>query len=327
MASITSVISLFILLLVTYCYSIPIKPENGILTPTDEFTTGKTIVDHENKINMQLMTDDELKGVPNIHKQRIFDEHTPVEFTTVDPLKIHSQRVFKEHDSDELTTVHPVGFDSKRKFDEHDSDEHTTVDSLKIHSQRILKEHDSDEFTTVHPVESHSKRKFDEHDSDEFTTVRPVGSDSKRKFNEHDSDEVTTPDQSDLVAHPSRTFEETTSPMISTFDKNDKHGVDGELLATMESTTEFNKRAMKINDDHSEELSTVLPRAFMENEHEFEMTTVPGSSFSSSADSFDKMSVLLNNGQPIVQTKRLTDPVPIIPGQNQQVIEKKKSNN
>jgi len=62
-------ISLFVLLLATYCYSVPI--ERRVDSSKEiELTTGITIVDHENKINMRLMTDEESTDVPNIHKER-----------------------------------------------------------------------------------------------------------------------------------------------------------------------------------------------------------------------------------------------------------------
>ena len=47
-------ISLFVVLLATYCYSVPVTKPIDITTPEYEFTTGKTIIDNENKINMHV---------------------------------------------------------------------------------------------------------------------------------------------------------------------------------------------------------------------------------------------------------------------------------
>jgi hypothetical protein len=47
-------ISFVVVLLATYCYSIPIEPRPTHLTPEYEFTTGQTIVDRTDKINMHV---------------------------------------------------------------------------------------------------------------------------------------------------------------------------------------------------------------------------------------------------------------------------------
>ena len=57
MASKTSVISLFVLVLATYCYSLPIDNQylsSTLPTPSNEFSTGITIVDHDVKVNMRV---------------------------------------------------------------------------------------------------------------------------------------------------------------------------------------------------------------------------------------------------------------------------------
>jgi hypothetical protein len=343
MASITSVISLFVLLLVTYCYSVPIKPQSGSPKPIDEFTTGKTIVDNEDRITMRLLSDEESTGVPNIHKPRKFSEHSSEEHTTVDPLGLHSprgfnehynphrphsSRGFNEHSSEELTTVGQSGSHSPRKLNEHSSEELTTVGQSGFHSPRKLNEHSSEELTTVGQSGFHSPRKFNEHSSEELTTVGESGSHSPRTLKEHDSEEATTSGKNEQVARPSRISEDSSSPKALRFvpslcGKNEQLCSGGESLATMDLSAQFNQRAMKISGDHSEELSTVSPRDFIENERDFELTTNVGQSFSSSADSFGKMTGLLNNGQ----SKGLTESTTNNPDQNQQIIEKEKSNN
>jgi hypothetical protein len=94
MASITSVISLFVLLAI-YCNSLPVEDKfKGVTVPTTnfEFTTGKTIVDNEDKITMHLLSDDESTGVPKIHPPREYDEHEHYEFTT--PAHSESHDIF-----------------------------------------------------------------------------------------------------------------------------------------------------------------------------------------------------------------------------------------
>jgi len=76
MASITSVISVVVLLLVTYSYSIPVYHVSEFSTPDYEFTTGQTIVSHENIVNMQLVNEDESTVVPSIHTPRSFEVTT-----------------------------------------------------------------------------------------------------------------------------------------------------------------------------------------------------------------------------------------------------------
>jgi hypothetical protein len=80
MASITSIISLFVVLF-AYCYSLPVAPQSSSSTPKYEFTTtGKTIVNYDNKMNMELVPDKESTG--RIHKSRASDEHMMVDSTT-----------------------------------------------------------------------------------------------------------------------------------------------------------------------------------------------------------------------------------------------------
>jgi len=69
MASITSVISLFVLLLATYCCSLPIDQPSGKPTPGHGMNIGQSQIDHENKVNMHLVADGESHNVPNTHKE------------------------------------------------------------------------------------------------------------------------------------------------------------------------------------------------------------------------------------------------------------------
>jgi len=58
MTSITSVISFFILLLVTYSYSAPIEQKYETSTANYKFTSGKTTINEGVKVKKQMMSDD-----------------------------------------------------------------------------------------------------------------------------------------------------------------------------------------------------------------------------------------------------------------------------
>jgi hypothetical protein len=91
MASITSVISFFVLL-ATFCNSLPVENQfKSTTAPTThfEFTTGKTIVDNEDKITMHLLSDEESTGVPKILPPRVYDEHEHYEYTTPAHSELH----------------------------------------------------------------------------------------------------------------------------------------------------------------------------------------------------------------------------------------------
>jgi hypothetical protein len=91
MASITSVISFFVLL-ATFCNSLPVEDRfKSTTVPTThfEFTTGKTIVDNEDKITMHLLSDEESTGVPKILPPRVYDEHEHYEYTTPAHSELH----------------------------------------------------------------------------------------------------------------------------------------------------------------------------------------------------------------------------------------------
>jgi hypothetical protein len=76
-------------LLATYCYSIPIEPRPTHLTPEYEFTTGQTIVDRTDKINMHLVSSEEAGHLPNIHKERSVMFEDKDEYTTSHPFEHH----------------------------------------------------------------------------------------------------------------------------------------------------------------------------------------------------------------------------------------------
>jgi hypothetical protein len=54
MASITSVISFFVFSLFTYSYAAPVVKEYSNTSPSYEFTTGTTMVQHEGSVDMKV---------------------------------------------------------------------------------------------------------------------------------------------------------------------------------------------------------------------------------------------------------------------------------
>jgi len=274
MASITSVISLFVLLF-AYCYSVPVVPQTGSSTPKYEFTTttttGKTIVNHDNKMNMELVPDKE--STDRIHKSRTSDKNMMVDTTT--PLDMeHVTRPTRG--SDEF-------FDSSSPMTS------------------------TYEYSTTENDESHVTRELD----DSFYS---------------------------------------SSPMTSTYEYSttDKHGLRGFLPTTMETSTEFQQRAIKSDMEFEGESTT---RAFPEKEVESDMkpvrpSFVKSSSYkrptkmvtkdeskpepSSSVDSFGRMTGYLDSKRPedrsttpvydettprpFVKTEEFRKTVSIIPG-------------
>jgi len=84
MASITSVISIFVLLLATYCYSLPVSSPIDGSKPGLEVTTGQTMGDHENNAHLHLATEEELKKMPNIHRPQASAERDSGETATTE---------------------------------------------------------------------------------------------------------------------------------------------------------------------------------------------------------------------------------------------------
>jgi hypothetical protein len=137
MSSIKSIISCFILLLITYSYSLPVEPKDEISKPFLEFTTGTTIVDNENKINMRLVPDEETSSVPDIHDKRDVEEspNEPVQVKQdgeeykrdVEESKKDVEEPTSEPVKDEREIEESTGEPNIRdERDVDDSDEHTT---------------------------------------------------------------------------------------------------------------------------------------------------------------------------------------------------------
>jgi hypothetical protein len=78
MSSKTSILSLFVLVLATCCYSLPVEDQfhsSTLPTPIHEYSTGITIVEHAVNVNMRLITPEESSDIPNIHSEHKYGEH------------------------------------------------------------------------------------------------------------------------------------------------------------------------------------------------------------------------------------------------------------
>jgi len=218
MASITSVISFFILLLATYSYSAPVVQEHDDSIPRFEFTTDTTRVERGKPVIMELVSDDESTVVPNVdHKRWTFDSSREEATTSRDMTR--PLRTVEESHSEEATT----------------SDMH--------HALRTVEESHSEEATT-----------------------------------------------SDLH-HSLRSFEDPSSSPSGESGEKRSIDIDEFMYTTMETSTDFNRRAIKpIKSQEKVETTTLFQS---ENQKKLTKEFEP----SSSADSFAKSTGLLHDGQ------------------------------
>jgi hypothetical protein len=234
-------ISFFVLLLATYCYSVPIDPRFDSTKPDHELTTGKTIVDRDDKINMHLMTDEESTGLPAIHKQRSFMDDEKVNSTTIDS---------SEHHHDHMS----------RSFMDGEKENSTTIDSSERHD--------------------HMSRSFMDVEKENSTTIDSSEhrDHMSRSFMDGEKENATTVDSSEHRDHMSRSLDDdsfSTSTIKSNWESpssaetNVHDNLNKFFLTTMESNTHFEKKAiMPVKEDSSEETSTVSKRSFPERDME-----------------------------------------------------------
>jgi len=206
MASMTTFISFFVLLLATYSYSLPLGEFFGNSTADYEFTTGHTIIDHNNTFIMHLVNEEDSTNVPTIHKVREYDEQVPVEDESISSTTPASDLELEDKEvrgfSDELFTTMESKIDfharairpsesaeefetSTSAFPEHEMT--TDVESLSTSSSEpelFTKENESsfDSFGKAtglfHEDHTEQSSTSDEHEhehhdqSDEKTTIR-----------------------------------------------------------------------------------------------------------------------------------------------------------
>jgi hypothetical protein len=122
MASITSVISLFVVLFVTYCHAVPI---GDVSTSDYEVTTDTPVFGHERRINMELTADEESTVAPHYNEKRISYGQDSEEYTTPSQFKkrdgkFHHKRTF----GDAPFTTPATDFVSEEPHDLHSSNNH-----------------------------------------------------------------------------------------------------------------------------------------------------------------------------------------------------------
>jgi len=179
MASITSIISLFVLLLVTYCHSIPVGQMYDITTPDHEFTTEKMFVERESKMNMELMND-ETTVVSD--KKRTSESLDSEERKTTRELEERDEESYKKRTSDKFDKEET----KKRTIDEREKDEtmKRTADE-RLDDKRTADEREDDKYT--------KKRTTDKREDDESYKKRTVDErdDDKREADERREDKLT----------------------------------------------------------------------------------------------------------------------------------------
>jgi len=264
MASITSVISLFVLLLATYCYSLPIDPVRDISKPIHDVTTGRTIVNNEKNGNMELVTEEGSTVVPNIDHSRS-PKHAPTS-----------------------ETPSQVGKDGKRGLnDDVTSAPETSTSETQSQVGQGGKRGLNDDVTSSSET-STLETQSEDGKNDKHGENGNVEKNGKRSLN----DDVTS------------SSETSTSETQSEDGKNDKHGENGnaekngkrslndDLSSTMESSTQSEQSAGKSNDGRpekeEEESSSKGSRSVDENEPGMQKND------ESSADSLAHITALLD---------------------------------
>jgi len=267
MASITSVISFFILL-ATFCYSLPIEDQfhtSTIPTTKIQFTTDKTIVDDAN-VNMRLISDEEATDIPKIQ----FENTTPKDVSRLsrlneDFLDTSSSSDLTQHnerfEDDFLATTMETSIQFEQrtirgdhhKLNEEEEKEFTTVET--IHNQHEV---DAIEMTTV--VEPFSTTLSVEYKS--YTYEPSTSSDSFGKYTGlliDDDDETTK--SSDHEIHSAEheddhSSEESKSEMLSKNQEITKTIaiIPGKVTRT-EIFTEISNKSFNMKQDEQKQLT------------------------------------------------------------------------
>jgi hypothetical protein len=178
MTSIASIISFFVLLLITYSYSIPVEKVHDSSTVHYEFTTDKTMVDYENTSPMPSIPGKQSTVTPNMHKKRI----NPVDIPT-------EQTIEEHHTTEESVHVHDMNrrreppIQGVRSIDDEESLRTEDVDRrCSSHKQERSVDEDDDEVTTTDVYRP--SRTFEE-TSYPSTTIKST-SDYSLSHEEHD---------------------------------------------------------------------------------------------------------------------------------------------
>jgi len=223
MASISSVISLFVLLLATYCYSAPTGE-------TFEYSTIHSVfpVEHD---SMPMTSFEATTAFPHSHNKRTKDVHTGTdsesdEYTT----EQSSLYGLKQHEQtfDDLTTSSMV----ERSYNER---KYVPTKGSKSSSYKH-------QYPSKHS--SFNQGKYNKRTIGDETTLSMV----ERSDDIHTFDDTTEESKFTTSAYQKReeadTFDFTTIEMPSE-ESNNNHNIDTDLFNTVESSTEFNVRGSR----------------------------------------------------------------------------------
>jgi hypothetical protein len=336
----TSIISFFVLLLITYSYSVPVEKIHDSSTVQYDITTDKTMVDHE------LIHGEQSTGTPNIHQKRF----NPIDIPPKQTIEEHQiyRESFRIQDIDRrpVLPIQDIGSrpvmpiqirstDDEELLITHDIDRRREppVQGRSIDDEKLLLTQDTDR-RRVPPIQGGliDDEKLLTQDTDrrrvppiqgglidneELLPAQDIDrrrepSLKVRSVDEHDSDVVTTTDVYRIL----RTFEESSFPSTtirstldysSTHEENDKRSLKDEFsVRALESSAEFNRRAIRpIIMETTNELKEEIPlitRNLSENNIETTTNIKSSSEPSSSVDSFGKMTGLLHDSSNDVST-------------------------
>jgi len=241
MASITSVISIFVLLLVTYSYAVPIGQKFDISTSNYEFTTAKTLVEHEMKTDIELTTFGESTIIPVTHTKRTSSAEHSGEYTSESHIEDHHHEIHSQSSEDLPFTTSPIH--RRNKSSEDSSEETSTMSSEKHHHKSHPKRTiEDDSFTTSENV--HHLSSLDE---DSFTTLESSIKFNSRAFPKESQEEV------DRRAESEHDLEMTTFiESLSTVEP------ESHTFETTSSVDSFGKSTGLLHDDKSEEKFTTV---------------------------------------------------------------------
>lgn len=341
MASITSVVAFLILLLATFSYSAPIGEEYGNSTSEYEYTTNQNMVDWKKPGNMRSMVDDESTSVPAIREDQSSEEndvtteyvtrssrnyedssYSPAtdrtvernyeEYTSPSSDKMNEKRLYEystssptSESSEELnhetySSPASMGMNPKRNYEE------STYPSTSESSE----ERNHERYSSPSSLKMNEKRIY------EYSTYVPTSESSEESSETYSSPSSTELNQKRSIQTPSNA------------ESNTERAVEDFLYTTLESSTEFNQRAIRPaeSDEQIDLSTTIYPQHHMDMINDTEPI--------SSAHSFVKYTGLLvdqENTTPEYETtdrpeeeesrkyssvhpERLTKTVSIIPG-------------
>jgi len=160
-------ISLFVLVLATCCYSLPVQDQFQSSTPVQEFSTGVTIVEHPVKVNMRLISPEESNDIPSYHSEHKYGEHDSEHMPTDE---VSRPTRLTEEMSSKFTTQSPLS------HHERSLNEFTTIESKTDFEERSVnsfpgQEHSLELTTIVEPLASTS---FDFHPRELTTSVESL---------------------------------------------------------------------------------------------------------------------------------------------------------